>query len=313
TGSKCSKVCLLRSREKGGQIVKQVQAEGERWLMKKVNIIAISLIGFIILIIGLRQFSDKDTPVLIDKGKIVLDEGKDFTEKTENIELSNDTNYEIYYEEFSVKDNSTHMDIHIEYPQIKNMKSSEIETKVNNLLMEKAISAYGDEESEGLSLPMETKVEYFTSNIISVKYTGYGFYYGSMHGNNIMYATNINLKTGEIIDINYLFTDCFQEKLNRNIFMYNGSDKASEGEEVDPDSFEFGYANADEGIIIEMFKNYFNNMEVDKYYFSDKYFNIIAETPSGPTTYLELAASYDDLRSCMNPTSGFWSDIVKLK
>lgn len=213
-------------------------------------------------------------------------EGKDFTEKSEIIDLSNDTNYEIYYEKFSVKDKSTHTDIHIEYPQIKNMKSSKVETKVNKLLMEKAISVYEDKDAEGLSLPMETKVEYFDSNIISVKYTGYGFYYGSIHGYNIMYATNINLKTGEIIDIHDLFTVCFQEKLNRNVFKYNGADKASEGETIDDNSFEFGYVNADESIVIEMFKNYYNNIDADKYYFSEKYFNIIAKTPSGPTTYL---------------------------
>lgn len=229
------------------------------------------------------------------------------------MKLTNDTEYKIYFEKFTVKDKDTHTDILIEYPQIKNMKSLELEDKINKLLKEKAISVYGDEGVEGLSLPMKTKIEYFNSNIISVKYTGYGYYFGAINGDDIMYATNINLKTGQIIDIHNLFTDHFQQKLNRNVFKFNGLGKTSEGNDINPDSLEYGYVNGDESIILEMFKNYYSNKAIDKYYFSDKYFNIIAETPSGPTVYLELAASYDNLRDCMNYNNGFWSDILKLK
>jgi hypothetical protein len=65
-------------------------------------------------------------------------------------------------------------DIFIEYPQIKNMELLEIEMKVNKLLKEKAVLIYKDKDIEGLNLPIKTKVEYFSSDIISVKYTGYG-------------------------------------------------------------------------------------------------------------------------------------------
>lgn len=220
---------------------------------------------------------------------------------------------EIYFERFAVKNIERHTDILIEYPQIKNMKSLELEMKINKLLKEKAISYYEDEDVDGLDLPMETKVEYFNSNIISVKYTGYGYYSGTIHGNDITYATNINLKTGEIIDIRNLFTDRFREKLNRNVFKYIGPEQVSEGESIDPNSHEYRYINADDSIISKMFENYNSNKYVDNYYFSEKSFNIIMETPSGPTVFLELAASYDDLKDCMNNDDGFWDEILELK
>lgn len=225
-----------------------------------------------------------------------------------NEEVQEELDNEIYYEKFTVKDKEKHTDILIEYPQIKNMKSLEMQKKFNDLLMEEAISIYVGEGVEGLSLPMKTKVEYFCTNFISVKYTGYEYYYGAVNGNDIMYATNINLKTGEIIDIRNLFTDSFQQKLNRNVFKFNGTGKAGEGETIDPNSLEYGYVNGDVSIILEMFKNYYSNKATDNYYFSENYFNIIAETPGGSTIYLELAASYEDLKDCMNGKEEFWDD-----
>lgn len=247
----------------------------------------------------------------VQKEKVELGEPK--IQEANKLNLTSDTNYKIYFEKFAVKNEDTHTDILIEYPQIKNMKSLEIDMKVNKLLKEKAISIYGGDGAKGLNLPMKTKVEYFNSNIISVKYTGYGHYFGAVNGSDIMYATNINLKTGEMIDIRNLFTNYFEQKLNRNVFKFNGVGKASEGETIDPNSFEYGYVNGDESIIFEMFKNYYGNMATDNYYFSEKYFNIIVETPSGPTTYLELAASYNDLKGCMNYNDGFWNEFMKLR
>lgn len=235
--------------------------------------------------------------------------------KANMFSLTNDADYKIYFERYAIKNEETRTDILIEYPQIKNMKSQEIETKVNKLLKEKAISVLQGERIKGLSLPMKTKVEYFNSDIISVKYTGYGYYFDAIHGDNIMYATNINLKTGEIIDIRNLFTDGFQQKLNRNIFKL---EKANERNAANPNTYAYLYVHADESIISELFKKYYdrnyNNKAIgDGYYFSEKYFNIIVLIPSSPAYYLELAASYDDLKNCMNYNDRFWNDILKLK
>ncbi len=228
-------------------------------------------------------------------------------------ELLKEGNYELFFKRFEVLDEESHTDIFIEYPQIKNMESQEIEMKVNELLREQAISDYEGADVAGLSLPMKTKVVWFTPNIISVKYSGYGYYHGAINGINIMYATNIDLRNGKIIEIQDLFNDCFQEKLNRNVFMFNGVGKESDGEPIEPNTHEYGYINADESIIAEMFNKYYSNLTSDKYYFGEDYFNIIVKVPSGPTAYLELAARYDDLKDCMNYDDGFWDAILKSK
>lgn len=249
--------------------------------------------------------------------KEVQEKKSDLTEPifqgTDILNITNDTDYEIYFDKFIVKNEDKQTDIIIEYPQIKNMKSPDIQKKVNKLLSEKATSNYRGEDVDGLSLSMKAKVEYANENIISVKYTGFAYYSGAVNGYDIMYATNVNLKTGEIIDIHDLFTDSFKQKLNRNVFKYNGADKVGDGETLDPNSIEYGYINADEGIIKEMFENYYCNMDIDNYYFSDKYFNIIVKTPSGPIIYLELAASYEKLEDCMNFKDRLWDDILILK
>jgi len=222
---------------------------------------------------------------------------------------ANDIDYEIYFEKYIVKNEDKQTDILIEYPQLKNMKSLDMQKKVNKLLSDKAISDYKGDGVDGLSLSMKTKVEYANSNIISVKYTGFAYYPNTANGYDVMYATNINLKTGEVIDIHNLFTDGFKQKLNRDVFIYNCEDKVVEDQFLSPYSFEYGYLNAEESIIIEMFENYYCNKAIDKYYFSKKYFNIIVETTSGPAIYLELATSYEELKDCMNYEDEFWNEL----
>jgi hypothetical protein len=232
---------------------------------------------------------------------------------TNNMELLKDVDYELFFEKFELLDEVTHTDILIEYPQIKKMKSPELEMKVNALFKEKAISVYEDDDTEGLRLQIETNIEYLSSNIISVKYSGYGFYDGAINGNNIMYATNIDIKTGKIINIQDIFNDRFREMLNREIFMSNGEGKAGEGEAIEPNTHEYGYINADESIISDMFDLYYSSLSSEKYYFSEEYFSIIVKVPSGPTAYLELVANYNDLKDCMNYDDGFWDVILKSK
>lgn len=207
-------------------------------------------------------------------------------------------------------DEATHTDILIKYPQIKGMDLPEIELEVNALLKEKAISIFDGNASKGLSLEMETKIEFFNSNLISVKYSGYGQYYDAMSVNDIMYATNIDLKTAKLINVQDLFSD-FQEMLNHDVFMYSGADKASDGEAIESNTHEYGYINADKSIITEMFNEYYNKLTSEKYYFSDEYFNIIVKVPSGQTAYLELAANYNDLKNYMKLDNKLWDAILK--
>lgn len=218
----------------------------------------------------------------------------------ETQEEETEIEYEVHFERFELLNEVEYTDILIEYPQIKGLESPETEMKVNALLKDKAMSVYETEASKGLSLQIKPQIEYSSSNLISVKYLGHEQYHDTMSINDIMYATNINLKTGKIVNIQEVFNDDFQQKLNRDIFIYNGVDKAGEGETIETNTHEYGYVNADESIISEMFDNYYSDLTSEKYYFGDDNFSIIIRVPSGPTVYLELAASYKHLKGCMN-------------
>lgn len=279
-------------------------------MIKRVYVVLNIII--LLLLYGCSSKSHEKSITDESESKIIQEESQNsIMQEEKDLYLIKDDEYQIYYEKFTVNNEDTNTDVLIEYPQVRNMKSQEIEKNVNKLLKEKAISVYGTGDIEGLNLPMETKVEFYNSSIISVKYSGYAYYYGAANGNEIMYATNINMNTGEVIDMRSLFTESFEQKLNRKVFCYNGIDKASEGEAINPDSLENGYVHGDESVIMEMFSNYYSSMAIENYYFSENGLNIIAKAPSGPTIYFELVASYNDLEDCMDNKESFWNQILK--
>ncbi len=211
--------------------------------------------------------------------------------------------YELYYETFELIDEMKKTNILIQYPQISGMDSLELEKIINSLLKENAIHVYASKVSDGLNLQIEMQIKYFDANLISVRYAGYEHYHGSMRVYGVLYATNINLNTGELLHINDIFNDEFQKKLNRDIFKYNGSDKVLDGEVVKPNTHEYGYINADDSIITDMFEKYLNNVSDSEFYFSENALNIIVKVPSGPTAYLELIADLEDLGTCIYESS----------
>lgn len=234
--------------------------------------------------------SDGDDEIGMDESTI---------QEISNASQTSKTPYELNYERYEIIDENENMNILIEYPQITGMNSLEMQKTVNSILKEKAIHVYDDELANGLNLQLETQIKYFDSNIISVRYSGYEQYHDTMNTNDVLYATNINLITGELLSFNDVFNDELQEKLNREIFKYNGLDKVSDEEEVEQNTHEYGYINADESIISDMFEKYIGSVSNSEFYFSGNSINLIVKVPDGPTAYLELEADLDDLRNCI--------------
>lgn len=241
--------------------------------------------------------------------------GKSEFEYIDEISNSNRQSEEltICWEKHEVIDESTHTYVYIEYPQVKGMTSAEQEKQVNSLLKESVIPYYTGESIKGFNLEMETSIEFFNDSLISVKYSGFGYYYGEKDVVDTLYAVNIDLKTASLIDVHELFSDNFRECLIRDVFEYDGFNKSGEGEMIDQNSHEYGYANADEGLISEMFDNYYSNLTNEKYYFSEDNFNLIVKVPSGATAYLELVAKYNDLKDYMKLDNELWDVILEPK
>lgn len=218
--------------------------------------------------------------------------------------------YEFYLEKYELIDDSKNINVIIEYPQIIERDKSEIKSKINSMLKEQAISYYEAEYSNGLNLEIKAEIMYNDSNLLSVKYDGLSHYNDTMKINNILFATNVDLKTASLIKLEDVFNDNFQQKLNRDIFVYNGLDKVDEGGDIDSNSHEYGYVNADKSIIDEMFHQYYSNLNSEKYYFGENYLSVIVKVPSGPLVYLELSASYSDLSDCVI-NNVIWDKILK--
>lgn len=213
----------------------------------------------------------------------------------------------LYWENHEIIDEATHTNVYIEYPQVNGMVSSKLETQVNSLLKNSVVPFYSGESVVGLNLDMKTSIEFFNDSLISVKYSGFGYYYGAKDVVDTLYAVNIDLKTASIINIHELFRDNFRECLNRDVFVYSGFDKSGEGKTIDPNSHEYGYINADETIVSEIFDNYDSNMTNEKYYFNEDKFNLIVKVPSGSSAYLELATDYNSLKKYMQIDNEFWT------
>lgn len=262
----------------------------------------ISMIFLLFIVIGASYYLLND--VYQDEGSVFL------ATNVENTDIED--GYEVYLEKYELIDESKNTSVFIEYPQIKERDKSDVEKKINSLLNELAISYYDAEFSKGLNLEIKAKVMHNDSNLISVKYEGLSHYDDTMKVNNIVFATNIDLKTGNVIKLEDAFNEKFEQKLNQEIFVYNGLDKVNEGDELDPNSHEYGYVNADKEIIYEMFLKYYSSKNSDKFYFGENYLGIIVKVPSGPLVYLELAASYLDLSECMR-NNVIWENLLESK
>ncbi len=222
------------------------------------------------------------------------------------------TNYYPYrLEKYEVIDEESNTNISITYPQISGMENEALENQVNDLLKDRGISVYKDDLIEGLELQVDASVKLISKTIVSVKYYGYGNYNSSQSIFDVIYATNINLLECKDIEFKEIFTDEIQSELRRDIFLYSGEDKIKDGEELEENTHEFGYLNAEKQIINNLFKEYYENADSENYYFNNDTITLIVSIPSSDSTFLELSAGYDELFRVINTENCVWNDIIK--
>lgn len=221
------------------------------------------------------------------------------------------SNYSYSFEKYEVLDEDSNTNISITYPQISGMKDEELENQVNDLLKERAISVYKDDLIEGLDLQVDASVKLINSTIVSVRYHGYGEYNSSQSIFDVMYATNINLLECKDIDFKEIFTDKIQSELRRDIFLYSGADKVKDGVVLEENSHEFGYMKANEEIINKLFKEYYKNVDSEKYYLNNNVLTLIVPISSGDSKFIELSADYQDLLEAINTENNIWNEIIK--
>ncbi|XOK60320.1 PdaC/SigV domain-containing protein [Paenibacillus elgii] len=171
--------------------------------MKKNNLPTL----FILFALFLTACSISDTANINAKNMLSM---KD-TQQMGDLVGKNDKAYEITKASFADKG------IRIEYPQIINMKDSNKQKAINEIIAE---GAYGflknySLETEGFSMEIEYEIKWKTDHFLSIQYSGISYDKGTAHPTNNFYTTNIDinkekkLKLADLVTIDEGFVKKF--------------------------------------------------------------------------------------------------------
>ncbi|MDR1505200.1 MAG: DUF4163 domain-containing protein [Prevotella sp.] len=253
----------------------------------KIKLALCAITGFIIILSACNN-----TPKINDQTAYSSSEIKTF--------LYPSFNYEIDTKVFKHTDTKRQVGISINYPQINGISDIAIQTQTNEQIENTALKPYyeifGDEENidDGTEWSVEHSIVYISNSIISIKFEGSIFTEGNAHGINMIYAININLKTGKEITLDELFDESFKGKLDNSVFI---------GVDVDT-------SDADNAAMEEIFNRFKNNFmdNYNNFYFGLDEFVIILPI----SNYFRFSTTYENLKDCMKLDNPLWSEVLKL-
>lgn len=149
----------------------------------------------------------------------------------------------------------------IKYPQLKNLKNSITQTKINKIL-DKNFTEYKNAKcsdfvnNESYQEETEFKTKLQKENILSIYYFNSGYVKGAAHPSNVISAYNFNTKTGTLLSLKDIFktNTNFRNKikalivkdLNKNNLPVYAADK---------NEYEF-YLTNNSLVIINLFDNH---------------------------------------------------------
>ena len=89
-------------------------------------------------------------------------------------------------------------EVEIYYPQVAGLNNSNNQKKINEIIKNEALKAmnYYDGDYSDLSLKIDYKILFNSTNLLSIQYSGLGYVKGAAHPNNLFFTTNINVKKG---------------------------------------------------------------------------------------------------------------------
>lgn len=221
--------------------------------------------------------------------KLYLDEESAF--------LISDLGYDIITKSFKNEDKNKQINIIINYPQITGFDDEVLNNNINELIKDAALEPYykflnsGDDFIDTKWI-VEYTIEYINKNLICIKFQGYIYMIGNANGIDSVYTANIDLKSGNRININELFDESFKNKLNHKYF---------KGLDLDT-------SNSDENEINKIFESLKDNFDSsdDNFYFTKDKFVIILPI----SNFYRFAVDYNDLLDCINEDNLIWKEIL---
>lgn len=191
-------------------------------------------------------------------------------------------------------------DITVNYPRIEGLQDENIQGHINGILKEAAMS-YFDDDPELINLDISYEIKHRGNNLLSVRYYGWAYVTGAAHPSKLDDSRNINMKTGQEIDLNDLFF--MDEIMIGNIIKnstYVGPMDLDEGEETEIVQNDLRYYLGEYGI------------GGRGCYFTEDSFCISVDTSHAIGGYAEFATKYGDLARSMNLENGMWNDFKEI-
>ena len=275
------------------------------------KIILISLIALSIFIggCGSKTISNNASTSKVTSNEVeqtsneIINQNAEVSQTANKSDKANALNFEIITKTYINKK------VKINYPQIANLSDVNKQKRINDLI-KNDILTYFNVEREDLTIDANYEIKWKSSRLLSIVYKGYSSLKTSMHPDNNIYATNINIEKGSILKFKDLINldNNFAEKL-KNVKTriwtpkpLNGiGDKAAIsliGEELSWstnkdlisyfDSAAFGYCG----------------------YFTKDYFGIGIAINHAAGDYAELEIKYTDIKDNIKPENEVWKDFI---
>lgn len=188
--------------------------------------------------------------------------------KKENSKSSEDPAYEL------IKKVYTDKNVTVNYPQLTNLGDKDKQNKINELIKAEALADFSDGTDENMDLKLDYAIRLQNEDILSIQYSGVGYYKGAAHPGNWFYTTNIDMNSGKKIKLSDLIN------INEDFVVKFKKEKRIDGELSDDSQ-----SNKElQSVVIE----YVDNIDTDKLmtYFKQSDSRGIRENPSNTYSYL---------------------------
>ncbi len=205
----------------------------------------------------------------------------------------------------------------INYPQLTGFKNKNIQNKVNKTIKDAALSRYYFAKKKDSNFFDNTEniidytIEYIDKNIISIVFRGYSYemvnkemlsvYFG-------IYTVNVNLHTGNIINIDELFENSYKKIINcRDLDSYYFYNNTAYLSPYKYDS-EYEYGSTNEGDTVAFYSDSYDKNN-NRFFIKENGFVFI--TPGNSNSDYMYVANYDDLMDSIKWENEVWAGIFK--
>ncbi|MBK5242180.1 lysozyme inhibitor LprI family protein [Clostridium sp.] len=199
--------------------------------------------------------------------------------------------------------------VEIKYPQITNLIDVNKQKQINELI-KNDILTYFNVEREDLTIDANYEIEWKSSRLLSIVYKGYSNLETSMHPDNNIYATNINIEKGTILKFKDFINldNNFAEKLKNvksRVWTLKPLDGIDDNTAINMIEEELSsFTNKD-------LISYFDSAEFGYCgYFTKDYFGISIATNHAVGDYVELKVKYGDIVDNIKPGNEVWEDFI---